>query len=80
MMFGSAMKTRDSRYMGDNVVMQLLGIRRTKFYRLLQEGSITPPAGRLAKNRRGWTLADVELAKQEIQEIEKRNHAETRSV
>jgi predicted DNA-binding transcriptional regulator AlpA len=54
--------------MSDAVAIGLLGVSRRTFYRLLQDGTITPPLAKLGKNRRGWTLADVDLARTQIQE------------
>ena len=45
----------------------MLGVSRSTFYRLLEKGVITPPIAKIGKNRRGWTLADIDLAKQEIE-------------
>lgn len=45
----------------------MLGISRATFYRRLQDGIITPPAGRVGKRRRVWTLAEIELAKEQLQ-------------
>ena len=51
----------------DSRVYTMLGVSRSTFYRLLEKGVITPPLAKLGKNRRGWTLADIGLAKQEIE-------------
>ena len=50
----------------DSRVYSTLGISRSTFYRLLEKGVITAPVTKIGKNRRGWTLADIDLAKQEI--------------
>ena len=51
----------------DSRVYSMLGVSRSTFYRLLEKGVITPPIAKIGKNRRGWTLADIDLAKQEIE-------------
>ena len=50
----------------DKTVMERLGLSRSAFYRYLQRGTITPPVGRLGKNRRGWTAQDIEVARVEL--------------
>jgi predicted DNA-binding transcriptional regulator AlpA len=45
----------------------MLGISRATFYRRLQSGTLTPPAGRVGKRRRVWTLAEIGLAKEQLQ-------------
>lgn len=50
----------------DKTVMERLGLSRSAFYRYLQRGAITQPVGKLAKNRRGWTAQDIEVAKLEL--------------
>jgi predicted DNA-binding transcriptional regulator AlpA len=61
-------KTPSRQYLGDAGVYPQLGVSRATFYRLLEKGVISEPVTRLGKNRRGWTLADIELAKQEMRE------------
>jgi predicted DNA-binding transcriptional regulator AlpA len=62
------MPTERRRYISDTTTIGLLGISRRTFYRLLADGTITPPVERLAKNRRGWTVADIELARTQMAE------------
>jgi predicted DNA-binding transcriptional regulator AlpA len=50
----------------DRMVMDRLGLSRSAFYRYLQRGVITQPVGKVAKNRRGWTEQDIEVAKLEL--------------
>jgi predicted DNA-binding transcriptional regulator AlpA len=45
----------------------MLGISRATFYRRLQDGTLAPPAGRIGKRRRVWTLAEIELAREQLQ-------------
>ena len=45
----------------------MLGISRATFYRRLQDGTLAPPASRIGKRRRVWTLAEIELAKEQLQ-------------
>jgi predicted DNA-binding transcriptional regulator AlpA len=56
----------DRRLYGDKTVMERLGLSRSAFYRYLQKQTITPPIGKIGKNRRGWTDQDIELAKSEL--------------
>ena len=56
----------------DSRVYAALGVSRSTFYRLLEKGVITPPVAQIGKNRRGWTLADISLAKQEIEGAKER--------
>lgn len=45
----------------------MLGISRATFYRRLQDGTLTAPAGRLGKHRRLWTLAEIAFAQEQLQ-------------
>jgi predicted DNA-binding transcriptional regulator AlpA len=56
----------------DERVYSSLGVSRSTFYRLIEKGVISVPPGRIGKNRRGWTLADIELARQEIVAVKER--------
>lgn len=56
----------------DSAVYPMLGISRATFYRLLEKGGLSQPVTKLAKNRRGWTMADVDLAKQELREVKEK--------
>ena len=53
----------------DSMVYTVLRVSRSTFYRLLEKGVITSPVAKIGKNRRGWTLADIGLAKQEIESV-----------
>jgi len=48
--------------LSDNAVAILLGVSRRTLNRWLEKGKLSPPEGRLAKNRRLWTLQDVDLS------------------
>jgi len=50
----------------DKTAMDRLGLSRSAFYRYLQENTISQPVGKIAKNRRGWTDQDIEVAKSEV--------------
>ena len=52
----------------DKTAMARLGLSRSAFYRYLQEKTISVPVGKIAKNRRGWTDQDIEVAKSEVNE------------
>ena len=56
----------------DSRVYSALGVSRATFYRLLERGVITPPVAKIGKNRRGWTVADISVAKQEIEGVKER--------
>ena len=58
--------------LADSTVYPLLGVSRATFYRLLEKGIISEPVTMIAKNRRGWTMADVEVAKQELKDMRER--------
>jgi len=58
----------DRRLLTDKTVMDRLGLSRSAFYRYLQSKTITEPVGKIAKNRRGWTDQDIEVAKTELNE------------
>jgi len=60
------MATQRRRHLSDSAVITRLGISRRTFYRLLKDGTITPPLAKLAKNRRGWTIPEMELARAEM--------------
>jgi predicted DNA-binding transcriptional regulator AlpA len=55
----------------DKTVMERLGLSRSAFYRYLQKKAISEPVGRIAKNRRGWTDQDIEVAKSELNEAKR---------
>ncbi len=59
--------TRSRSGVSDAGVMSMLGVSRATFYRRLQDGTLTPPAGRIGKRRRIWTLAEIQLAKEQLQ-------------
>ena len=62
----------DRRLYGDRTAMERLGLSRSAFYRYLQKRAISQPIGRIAKNRRGWTDQDIELAKSELNQVKER--------
>jgi predicted DNA-binding transcriptional regulator AlpA len=51
----------------DGAAISMLGISRATFYRRLQDGTITPPASVVGKRRRLWTMAEIVLAKEQLQ-------------
>jgi len=51
----------------DPAVVAALGISRATFYRRLQDGTISQPVGKVGKNRRLWSEAEIALARQELQ-------------
>ncbi|MDQ1468932.1 MAG: hypothetical protein QOJ99_412 [Bryobacterales bacterium] len=57
----------------DRTVMERLGLSRSAFYRYMQRGVLSPPVGRIGKNRRGWTEQDITLAKMEFAERKERS-------
>ncbi len=59
--------TRSRSGISDTGAISMLGISRATFYRRLQDGTLTPPAGRIGKRRRVWMLAEIELAKEQLQ-------------
>lgn len=59
-------------HLADSAVYPLLGVSRATFYRLLEKGVISEPVTKIGKNRRGWTMADVEVAKQEVKDMKER--------
>jgi predicted DNA-binding transcriptional regulator AlpA len=59
--------------MPDASVLKLLGVSRRTFYRRLADGVLTEPNARLAKNRRGWTLSDLELARQQLSDHQRKS-------
>ncbi|MCC6861515.1 MAG: MerR family transcriptional regulator [Bryobacterales bacterium] len=56
--------------LSDNAVAILLGVSRRTLNRWLEKGKLSPPEGRLAKNRRLWTLQDVDYARIQLEEAE----------
>jgi hypothetical protein len=58
--------------MPDASALKLLGVSRRTFYRRLAHGVLTEPNARLAKNRRGWTLSDLELARQQLSDYQRK--------
>ena len=53
--------------LSDDSVARLLGIHKRTLLRWLQDGLIGEPEGRLAKNRRSWTLAEVDAIREQLQ-------------
>ena len=64
-----AIRDGRSHLLPDSRVYSALGVSRSTFYRLLEKGVLTPPVATIGKNRRGWTLADISFAKQEMQAV-----------
>jgi predicted DNA-binding transcriptional regulator AlpA len=62
----------ERRLYGDKTAMERLGLSRSAFYRHLQKRTISEPIGRIAKNRRGWTDQDIELAKSELSQAKEK--------
>ena len=58
----------ERRLFTDKTAMERLGLSRSAFYRYLQRSTIGQPLGKIAKNRRGWTDQDIEVAKAELNE------------
>jgi DNA-binding transcriptional MerR regulator len=54
----------------DHAVAILLGVSRRTLNRWLEQGKLSPPEGRLAKNRRLWTMQDLEYARIQLEEAE----------
>lgn len=63
----------ERRLYGDKTAMERLGLSRSAFYRYLRKRTIGQPIGRIAKNRRGWTDQDIELAKSELSQAKEKN-------
>ncbi len=59
--------SRSSSGISDFGAISMLGVSRATFYRRLRDGTISPPAGRLGKRRRLWTLAEISLAQEQLQ-------------
>lgn len=62
----------ERRLLTDKTAMERLGLSRSAFYRYLQKRAISQPVGKIAKNRRGWTDQDIEVAKSELGEAKRR--------
>jgi predicted DNA-binding transcriptional regulator AlpA len=62
----------ERRLLTDVTARERLGLSRSAFYRYLQNGAISEPVGKIAKNRRGWTDQDIEVAKSELNEAKGR--------
>lgn len=63
------MQSERKRLISDSAAIRLLGISPRTFYRYMQAGTITAPSQKLGKNRRGWTMQDIDLARNQIQEM-----------
>ena len=53
--------------LSDLSVARLIGVHKRTLLRWIQDGLIPTPEGRLAKNRRAWTLREVEAIRQQLQ-------------
>jgi MerR HTH family regulatory protein len=54
----------------DSVACRELGISVRTLQRHLSSGKVQPPVGKLAKNRRGWTRAEIDLLREQLSGIE----------
>jgi predicted DNA-binding transcriptional regulator AlpA len=66
------MKRSVRQLLNDRSVMDRLGLSRSAFYRYLQRGVLSPPIGKIGKNRRGWTEQDIVVAKMELAEVKEK--------
>ena len=66
------MKRSVRQLLNDRSVMDRLGLSRSAFYRYLQRGVLSPPIGKIAKNRRGWTEQDIVVAKMELAQVKEK--------
>lgn len=56
--------------LSDSVACRELGISVRTLQRHLSSGKVQPPAGKLAKNRRGWTRAEINLLHEQLSGLE----------
>jgi predicted DNA-binding transcriptional regulator AlpA len=66
----------ERRLLTDKTAMERLGLSRSAFYRYLQKKAISEPVGKIAKNRRGWTDQDIDVAKSELSEAKRRGEVD----
>ena len=58
---------QQKRYLlSDSVVCRELGISVRTLQGYLLSGKVLPPVGNLAKNRRGWTRAEIDLLREQL--------------
>lgn len=50
----------------DATACRELGISQRTLQRHLLSGKIRPPVGKLAKNRRGWSRAEIDVLREEL--------------
>ena len=50
----------------DATVCRELGISVRTLQRHILRGKIQPPVGKLAKNRRGWSRAEIDLLREQV--------------
>lgn len=56
-----------NRYLlSDATACRQLGMSQRTLQRHLQSGKIQAPVGKLAKNRRGWSRAELELLREQL--------------
>ena len=60
-------RNQQKRYLlPDTTVCRELGISVRTLQRHILRGKIQPPVGKLAKNRRGWSRAEINLLREQL--------------
>jgi MerR HTH family regulatory protein len=52
--------------LSDSAACRELGVSVRTLQRHLLRGKIQPPVGKLAKNRRGWTRAEIDMLREQL--------------
>lgn len=63
--------------LSDLSVCRELAISQRTLQRKLREKLIDPPVGKLGKNRRGWTSAEITVAQEQLTQTERQESQRT---
>jgi predicted site-specific integrase-resolvase len=66
--------------LSDATACRELGISQRTLQRHLLYGKIQAPVGKLAKNRRGWSRAEIELLREQLADVAETSEPEALAV
>lgn len=66
--------------LSDATACRELGISQRTLQRHLLYGKIQAPVGKLAKNRRGWSRAEIELLREQLADVSETSETEALAV
>lgn len=60
--------------LSDSSVCRELDISQRTLQRHLRGGKVDPPVGKLGKNRRGWSPAEIQLVREQLDPLQAEEH------